>query len=415
MEELRAESVPEDPGLSGRIKLDVSASPWRLHSWIEGGWDGAVTRPSRDHSLLKSFNEVYQDNTPFLEVKELYLEHAGGLLDLRLGIQRFSWGRLDEYPANDLLNPWDYSQFLRRTLEDRKIGVPSLFAGVNAGDWTVQAVWVPVLVPYRLSMPDERWSLTSSVPAPNAEIIPAEPVLPPRRTRNGSIGLRVLHAGGIEWAVDFYHGYDPRPVFRSTSLTIVPLGGKLLIDPGYVPEFHRITSLGLDGATVLGNLSIRAEAAYSWNRVFNVRTELWGYPAAPLPGSYPLDPAELESDALDYGIGADYLPFEDVMLTVQAQQTVIFDRTDALYDRRVETLVWTNLRIGWMNQKIETNVAAAWNPEHGAVMSKANAYYTFSDSWKAGVTGILFDGPPQSFFGRYARNDQIEAEIITAW
>ncbi|HWR72049.1 MAG TPA: hypothetical protein VN604_02660 [Nitrospirota bacterium] len=415
VEELRDDSVPEDPGFSGRIKLDASRSSWRFHSWLEGGWDGAITRPSREHSLFKSFDRVYQDNTPYLEFKEIYLQYSGDILDLRAGIQRFAWGRLDEYPANDLLNPWDFSQFLRKPLEDRKIGVPSLFASLNAGDWTFQAVWVPVLVPYRLSMPDERWAITSSMRIPNVEIIPKESGLPARTAENSNIGLRALHTGGVEWAVDFYHGYDPRPVFRSTSFTVTPLGDKLLIDPGFVPDFHRITSLGLDGALVLGDLSIRADAAYSWNRFFNVRTELWGYPALPLPGVYPLNPAEIESDTLDYGIGADYLPFEDVMVTVQAQQTVIFDRTDALYDRTVETLVWTNLKVGWMNQKIETNVAVAYNPEHGAVMTKANAFYTFTDSWKAGVTGILFDGPPQSFFGRYARNDQVEAEVVYSW
>ncbi len=48
-------------------------------------------------------------------------------------------------------------------------------------------------------------------------------------------------------------------------------------------------------------------------------------------------------------------------------------------------------------------------------MTKANANYTFTDAWKAGITAILFDGPPQSLFGRYSRNDQVEAEIVYAW
>ena len=127
-----------------------NASSWKFHSWLEGGWDGAVKRPARDHSLFKNYDEVYQSNTPYLEFKELYLAYSGNDLDLKAGIQRFAWGRLDEYPPNDLLNPWDYTQYLRKPLEDRKIGVPSLSTSLTRGQWTCETVWVPVFVPYRL-------------------------------------------------------------------------------------------------------------------------------------------------------------------------------------------------------------------------------------------------------------------------
>jgi len=91
------DSIKEDPSLTGRLKLDAIGSAWQFHSWLEGGWDGTVRRPPQDSSLFKSYNEVYQSNTPFLEFKELYVSHSSGDLDLRMGVQRFAWGRLDEY------------------------------------------------------------------------------------------------------------------------------------------------------------------------------------------------------------------------------------------------------------------------------------------------------------------------------
>lgn len=413
---LESDSAKEDPGVEGRIKFDASGAKWRFYSWLEGGWDGAVTRPSRNHSLFKNFDEVYQDNTPYLEFKECYLEYAARTFGVRAGIQRFAWGRLDEYPVNDLLNPWDYTRFLRKSLENRKIGVPSLSLSAYATDWTFQTVWLPWLVPYRLSMPDERWSGVPRIPIPNAEFTPQEPDLPPRTPENGSVGFRARHMGDIEWAVNVFHGYDPRPVFQTTALTIMPAGTALVIDPGYMPDFHRITSLGLDAAFVTGDWSVRAEAAYSFNRFFNIRRELWGYPTSPTPGIFPLNPdTQVKSDTLDYGIGADYRPFEDGLLTVQAQQTLIFDRTDAFYERKIETLLWANLKAGFLNQKIETTLALAYNPEHGSTMSRAGATYIFTDKWKAGLTAVLFDGPAQSIFGRFARNDQVEAEMKYSW
>jgi hypothetical protein len=416
---LHEDSVKEDPSLTGRLKLDAIGSSWRFHSWLEGGWDGTVLRPPQDDSLFKSYDKVYQDNSPFLEFKELTLSHSSNDLDLRVGIQRFAWGRLDEYPLNDLLNPWDYTRFLSKPLEDRKIGVPSLSATLSKNDWSYDAVWVPCLVPYRFPLPNERWSGIPAASAlsqnPNVEIAPSEPDLPSRTIENGNIGLRARHAGDIEWAINLYHGYDPKPVFETTKLSITRKAGKIMINPGYVPDFHKITSIGLDGAGVTGDWSIRGEAVYIINRTFNVRQELWGYPLLPLPGTYPLNSIEVKSDSLQYGIGADYRLFEDGLLTMQVQQAVILDRPETLYERKVETILWTNLRVGLMNQKVETNISFACNPEHGDNMAKANAWYVFTDAWKAGISGITFTGPPQSIFGRYARNDELGAELVYSW
>ncbi len=414
------DSVQENPDLEGRIKLDALGSEWQFHSWLEGGWDGTVKRPPRDHALFKTYDEVYQSNTPYLEFKEFYVTHSSGPFDLRAGIQRFAWGRLDEYPPNDLLNPWDYTQFLRKPLEDRKIGVPSVSAAMNAGDWTYEAAWVPVFVPYRLPMLDERWAGTSaastlSQAVPNSKIVQQEPELPARTIDNSSVGMRVRRAGDIEWALDLFHGIDPRPVFKTTALTVIPQGSSILIDPGYVPDFHRISVIGMDAAVVRGDLSIRAEAAYTFNRYLNIRRELWGYPSVPAPGVFPLNPIEQKRNTIEYGIGADYRLFEDALLTMQAQQTVILGNTDLMYSKNVETLLWANVKIGWMNQKIETKASVAYNPEHGDAMTNVNAWYVFSDSLKAGVTWLKLGGPEQSMFGNYARNDQVEGELVYSW
>ncbi|MDH4162592.1 MAG: hypothetical protein OEW15_07860 [Nitrospirota bacterium] len=416
---LQDDSVPEHPSLDGRIKVSAEGTSWRFHSWIEGGWDGSVKGPDHEHGRIMNFADLYQRSTPYLEFKELCLSYSTQALDLRAGIQRFAWGRIDEYPSNDLLNPWDYTRFPRKPLEDRKIGVPSLSASINNGDWTVETVWVPVFVPYRLPLPDERWSGTSIAATmaqiPNAEITVQEPDLPDRTFKNSTIGMRMKYLGTMEWSFNLFHGYDPKPVFKTTSLAIVPIGSSIVIDPGYVPDFHRMATAGFDASFVTGGWSLRAEASYAFHRYVNIRHELWGYPTNPGPGVYPLDPAEEIHDSIDYGIGADYRLFEDGHLTVQGQQTMTLGNVDDLYERKIESILWANLKTTFMNQKIETNMSAAFNPEHNDRMIKINGWYVVSDAWKAGATWIAFTGPEQSFFGRYARNDRIEAEVRYFW
>ncbi len=419
VDDLDKDSVKEDPTVEGRIKLDATGENWRFHSWLEGGFDGSVIRPPEDRGLFKTYDRVYQSNTPYLEFKDLSVTRSSGDMEIKAGIQRFAWGRLDEYPPNDLLNPWDYTRFLTKSLEDRKIGVPSVSLNLTKGDWTYETVWVPIMVPYRLALPEERWSGISFGPllsgVPNAEVIPTEPDLPARTLENGNFGFRVKRGGDIEWALNLFAGYDPNPVFKTTALVIDLQPGRTAIDPGYTPDFHKIVSIGLDAATVLGDWSLRAEGACIAGRFFNIRQELWGYPSAPVPGVNPLNDIEVRSNALDYGIGADYRLIEDVMMTVQAQQSVILDRPDTLYDRKIETILWASIKAGWMNQKVETNATVAWNPEHGDRMTKAVVSYIFTDAWKASITGIDLNGPDQSVFGRYSMNDQVGGEVVYSW
>jgi hypothetical protein len=131
------DTEPEYPGLLGKLKVDTTPPNWRFHMWLEGGWDGTVDLQMENYSVVKVWNKVYQSTTPFMEFKEFYGAYSNDLLELRAGIQRFSWGRLDEYPINDLLNPCDYTQFLLKRLEDRKIGVPSISTRLYKNDWNI--------------------------------------------------------------------------------------------------------------------------------------------------------------------------------------------------------------------------------------------------------------------------------------
>jgi hypothetical protein len=413
------DTATEYPSLLGRLKVDTTPPKWRFHMWLEGGWDGSADLEAEGHSVLKGWSEVYQSTPLFLEFKELYGSYSNDFLELRAGIQRFSWGRLDEYPINDLLNPWDYTQFLRKSLEDRKIGVPSISARLNKRDWNMELVWVPLLVPYRLPLLTERWSvfpeITTAAKNYDAEIINQDGDLPSHNIENSSVGLRIQGSGTVDWGVTLFHGYDLRPVFKTTESVISLISGKVVVNPGAEPDFHKMSSIGIDAAFVKGDWSLRAEAAYAIGRYYNTRYELWGYPSTPSLGTYKLNPNEHQSDTVAYGIGVDYRLFEDCLLTMQAQQTLIKDRPDTLYDRQFETIIWANLKNFFMNQKIETNLNLAYNPEHGDTMTKVNAWYVFTDAWKVGITAVIFDGPSQSLFGRYSKNDQVEIDVIFSW
>ncbi|MDD2467516.1 MAG: hypothetical protein PHI97_26335 [Desulfobulbus sp.] len=396
-------SARENPELAARLILDDQRTAWNLHAWIEGTWE--LNDGDQRGTACKYFDSVYESEPRPFDAKELFAERKAVGIDWRIGVQRFSWGRLDEYPINDLFNPWDYDQFIIKPMEERKVGVPAVSAGFGGLDWSAQLVWVPWFVPYRLPSPESRWAMTAT---------DQEPDLPARTLDNGAFGVRVQWMGEIESALSFFHGYDPRPVFERTlrSVTNSNAGWN-----GYdfVPTFHKITSVGMDAAIVIGPVSLRGETAWTGNRVFNIHPALWNDSDLQSYNTGGLSPIERECDTLDYGLAADYRPFEDGLLTIQAQQTAMLSRPDSLYERQIETLLWVNLKVDWLNQKIETHCNLAHNPEHGASMIRAGVTYVFTDSWKTNLTAVILSGPPQSLFGRYAMNDQIRLELVYQW
>ena len=397
---LERDSVKNDPELTGRLILDGQAIDWSFHSWIEGNWQ--ADEGEQQPLAFKRHDKVWGNESRPLDVKELFTGQRVRGIDWRVGVQRFSWGRLDEFPINDLFNPWDYDQFIVRPMEERKIGVPAVSAGFGRTDWSAQLVWVPWHIPYRLPDPTSRWSVTG---AESAATLPREPDLPARTPGNGAYGIRVQRFGDFDSALNLFHGFDPRPVFTTSAKS----GGEAASGPdalAITPAFHRITSVGLDTATTLGPIGLRGEAAWTWNRAVNVKPD----------NREGIASSQIErTNAMDYGIALDYRPFEDGLLTLQAQQTALISSPEALSNQDFETLIWADLKIFWWNQKVETGCNGAYNPEHAASMIRAMVTYVFSDSWKTILTLYVLDGPPQSIFGRYAMNDQLRLELVYQW
>ena len=60
-------------------------------------------------------------------------------MDVRLGLQKVAWGKLDRSQPNDLINPSNYIDPLMDDEAERKIGVPALQAS-----YYFPESWLPV-------------------------------------------------------------------------------------------------------------------------------------------------------------------------------------------------------------------------------------------------------------------------------
>src|SRR6185369_17226882 len=106
------------------VRADARVLRWlrghlELRSRIGGPIEGG-------HADLYNFVHTYQNLSPSLEVSEAYTDLELPHTDVRIGIQKLAWGRLDGLPPTDVVNPRDFHDPFVTELEAAKIGVPAL-------------------------------------------------------------------------------------------------------------------------------------------------------------------------------------------------------------------------------------------------------------------------------------------------
>ncbi|HJQ85069.1 MAG TPA: hypothetical protein VKA21_13380, partial [Candidatus Binatia bacterium] len=152
------DSPRERPRALLDLHLDGEATRWlrgrlALRTRAGGPFEGG-------HPGVLELNHEYQNRSPSLEVNEAWTEVRMRRADVRLGVQKVAWGKLDGIPPTDVLNPRDYHDPLIEDFEERKIGIPMAVGTYYLPDVAALAlrelratlIWIPIAVPPRLAL-----------------------------------------------------------------------------------------------------------------------------------------------------------------------------------------------------------------------------------------------------------------------
>jgi hypothetical protein len=330
----------------------------------EGGrLDLALTAPTADSEAqlrLDAFHDAVIGRTD-LAVREMFLDHRAGRLDVRLGRQILTWGVGDLAFINDVF-PKDYGAFfVGRPIEYLKVPSDGLRATVALAPLSVDLVVLPFFAPDR-PPPADRFSY-GLVPFPG--VTPQTVELPERSLANTELAARVSGSlGPTDLAVYAYRGFFHAPFPR------------LLPGPTLALSFP---PLAVYGASVQRNLLggvVSAEAGY-----FDSRQRRSG--AAPPSSARWL--AGFQRDAItDFTVGVQYV----------AELT--FDGTapaaPASYKQTV-TLRATGLAL---NQTLRLSLLAVWGVSERDLLIIPEVLYQVHDRL-ALVLGLnLFGGTDAS-------------------
>ena len=405
---------------------------------------------------IYDFSDVFQSLSPAVNVEEAYLDVNQQEFNLRLGFQKFAWGKLDRIQPTDVLNTRKYRDPFLPSEEELKRGVPAaqLNYYIPEGEWVPQEarltfIWIPHYFPFEFGLPGERWFPPAAVPPSSITISPVplpcvgtgcviDPAIPisfrvhnvapqPFQLNNSGYAFRASgFSAGVDYAFYYYHGLDMQPAFDLTATaTAHRTPGSEVInvtaDTVLSPVFKSIDMWGADGAYSVGGFTFRGEGAFISGRPFprNIRTlvatpqELIAMNVGLLPqlcaggGNLPVNlPSTFEvRDAFEWGLGADY-DLEGYFLLFQVNQTDIFNNDVRLLVPDIDTRVLANIRKTFWHDDVQLQLIAIYAFESSYSVLLPRITYRIWEGLEAQVGYLNITGSVNSIIGQYKRNDE---------
>ena len=400
----------------------------------------------RTKAGIYSYRSVFQSVSPSVTFEEAFVDLALEAWEVRAGIQKFAWGRLDRIQPVDVLNTERFSDPFLVDEDQRKIGVPAVQGSyyLPRAAWMPEEarltlVWIPQYFPYWFPLPGERWYPPAGTPPsrfPVAPLMTSVPVgfqvvnSPPPSFQLDNCGYAArasAFTAGVDYAAYYYHGFDSRPAFLLTAeaagdqLSTPPFVQNVTATTRLFPVFHHIDLWGADAAYAWDRFTFRAEGAFVSGRPFSrdlrtlvsnpsqlnpaieeaLRQIAAGNSPAPvrLPQSYAI------RSAIEWGVGADYT-WSDYVFLLQLNQTDILNNDVDLLTRNVDTVLSTNLRGNFLHDDLTVQLIGMQGFEAGYTMLMPRIDYRFWERFEARIGYLFISGSQNSVVGQYKDNDE---------
>jgi len=379
--------------LEGKYAVSEAVS---LRAAVRGWYDAVFDATDRYPA------NVERDQKTDLSLREALLTIGHGDLDVRLGRQQIVWGEAISTFVTDVVNPKDFREFVLPDFSELRIPIWALdFTYRLTEGVSFEGVWTPdtlanklpkrgaefqfARIPYRFRNPVVR------LPDDQDEFSVAR--------SEGGFRLSVLRRG---WDVSliYYDEADKSPVFFQRRVAQPPRPDVIVLDPQH-PRVHVV------GATLGKSLEpvvVRAEAAYTIGKRYETT-----------------DPLDLDGvvrrDTLDWLVGVDYTFFERLDTALQLSQKVLMGSATNLtrpgVAARVTTWLALRLTTGFFDNTLNPTLLFVVGANRGDFRLSPRLDYLVSGAVTLSIGADLFEGPRQTLYGQFDRNDRLT--FTTTW
>jgi len=349
-----------------------------------------------------------------LSFDELYLNYGGENFRLRAGNQIYGWGTADAFNPTSYFNPSDMREILFRDDDENKAGVPSLSGMFFLGDYTLEAVFVPVHIPTIMAPEENFWAL--SINSFLLPIVFEEPEKLGADIDNVGYGARLSTSmGRVDMSVSGYHGPDKDPTslpYRVIFQGITPVAVQLR------PQTSIVTMFGFDLSAALGDFVVQIEAAYSPDKTGIVEQRVASLPGMTLP---------FETEKVryvSYAAGFNYfIPLSrlieghtgDTVFTFEWFQSRYLE--SGVYSPSITDIVSCKLEDSYFDGRVKMTVKGIFDTQHGGKVFWPEIGYDFQNGLfiEVGYAAIWGDRgsswESDSIFYYFRDNDLLMAKV----
>jgi hypothetical protein len=331
---------------------------------------------------------------------DMYVELTWPKVEMRFGVSRIVWGRLDEFQPTDVVNPIDLSKFLLEGRSEARLSVGVARARFFLpGMTTLEAIAVPGFRPGRFDQVDEPTS-PFNLGFPDRRFVERREPAFGRDSLQGGARLTST-AGRVDWGATVYRGLRGFPTVsaRLTPTSLDAIGHPL---PTYVETYPRFTMVGGDFESVHGAWGLRGEVAYFVRDELQSAVLLRGVRGQSVEGGVGVD-----RKAGDYRLAANVL-----VSRRSASDTDLLARAadeDALHDTDVTLVVAADRSFARETRTVR--VFAVNNPERGTTFLRAIGAVNLRDNVWVELSGGMFAGASADTIGRLTDRDFVYARL----
>jgi hypothetical protein len=324
------------------------------------------------------------------DLHEVWIEHAAGRWDLRIGRQIIIWGKADGVQITDIISPPDYTESITRDLDEIRMPVNAVKFRLLGDHVDTELIWIPVFKPAVQPSGDNPWAIKADVPE-NMRMSFKDTVEPDTSLENSEIALKVAaYLSGLDIAASVFYTWDDYPTYhRSTHSE----GDTLFVD--YAPRHHRLTVLGLEFSRPWSDFVFRGEAAYYLGKYHETKK---------------IDMDPIQRDLLKWLGGVDWTPGNDWTVTAQLTGDGIIDHDDRLADPSHALTATLNISKQLLHQTLTVSNMVYWSIDEDEIFDRINAEYEWTDAVHLLVGADIFCGDDGQF-GVYEDNSQMWVKV----
>jgi hypothetical protein len=363
---------------------------------IGTGFISLISRPREFHGLRfyidGQINYTSSAETAKIEsdLRELFVEKSFADFDFKLGRQINVWGRADRSNPTDSFSVRDMTKLVFFE-EDQRTGVTASQVTYNSDLYRFIAI-------AQHEWREPKFALAA---VPNTEVVslfPGEAV--------PQFGLKIDRSGGaFDFSVSYSSVFDRIPDLKVLDS---PTPGITSVGLAYTP----VSVYGADCAFNIGSVGVRGELAYHQTR--DVGGQI---PEIKNPFTYfVLDTDYTLNESLKFGVQLHYksiLDWVDPTSFLEPQDVALAKTIGVIANQQSPSVTGISGRIGirLLRETLSIDVAYMHWADTSNSIFRVRAGYSLDDSWKILLGGDFFDGPDDSFLGRYKTISGVIGEL----